>query len=78
MCVRIYIFNFRKQTKKKAKANKKSKNTKKAKKTKEEKRISPENPLKEKQIFARPCEDFSRHSHFRKQEFVFFGLITKV
>ena len=48
MCIRIYIFNFKKQTKKK-----KNKNTKKAKETKEEKRISLENGLKKKFAAAR-------------------------
>ena len=40
MCIRIYIFNFKKQT------TKKNKNTKKEKENKEEKRIPPENRLK--------------------------------
>ena len=59
MCIRIYIFNFKKQTNKQKKqtriqtskknkqeykqARKTNKNTKKAKKVKEEKRMSPEN-----------------------------------
>ena len=41
MCIRIFIFNFKKQTNKQAK---KPKNT--AKETKEEKRMFPENRLK--------------------------------
>ena len=41
MCIRIYVFNFKKKLK-----SKKNKNTKKAKETKEEKRISPENGFK--------------------------------
>ena len=40
MCIKIYIFNFKKQT------STKIKNTKNAKETREEKRISPENGLK--------------------------------
>ena len=48
MCIRIDIFNFKKQTsKKKKKKAKQSNNTKKAKETKEKKRISAENRLKE-------------------------------
>ena len=44
MCIRIYIFNFKKQSSKKI--GKQSKNTKKkAKETKEEKGIFPENRL---------------------------------
>ena len=59
VCIRIYIFNFKKQTNKQKKAKnkqtskkkqktskqakKKKQNTKKVKETKEEKRISPEN-----------------------------------
>lgn len=39
MCIRVYIFVFKKQTNK----QKKSKNANKAKETKEEKRISKEN-----------------------------------
>ena len=45
MCIRIYIFNLKKETSKKAKQRK---NTKEAKETKEEKRISPENRKKKK------------------------------
>ena len=45
MCIRTYIFNFKKQAKKKKEA-KQSKNTKKAKETKEEKKIFPESRLK--------------------------------
>ena len=41
MCIRIHVFNFKKQTNKP-----KNKNTKKAKETKEEKRISQENRLR--------------------------------
>ena len=41
MCIRIYIFNFKKQQ-----ANKQKQEPKKAKETKEEKRISPENRFK--------------------------------
>ena len=41
MCIRISIFDFKKQTNKQKK--KTNKNTKKAKKAKEEKIISPEN-----------------------------------
>ena len=44
MCIRTYIFNFKKQAKKKK--AKQSKNTKKAKETKEEKKIFPESRLK--------------------------------
>ena len=58
MCIRIYIFNFKKQT-----YNQKNKNTKKGKEAKGEKRISPKSD-KNKQIFGRPGEDFSRHPHF--------------
>ena len=43
MCIRIYIFNFKKQQTNKQTKNQKSK---KAKETKEEKRISLENQLK--------------------------------
>ena len=53
------IFNFKKQTNKR----KKSENANKAKETKEEKRISKENWSK---------NNFSRHPHFRKQEYSFF------
>ena len=41
MCIRIYVFNFKKQTNKQ-----KNKNTIKARQTEQEKRISPENRLK--------------------------------
>ena len=68
VCIRIHIFNFKKQ-KTNSEKRKRSK-----KKTKEEKRISPENRLK-KSIYGRPSEDFSRHPHFRKLEYYFFGLI---
>ena len=63
MCIRIYIFNFKKQEYKK-----------KAKEIKEEKRISPENWLKP--IVGSPGEDFYRHPHSRKQVF-FCGLDLK-
>ena len=46
MCIRIYIFNFKKQTSKKiGKQSKNTKKKKKAKETKEEKGIFPENRL---------------------------------
>ena len=32
--------------------------------------------LVKKKICRRPGEDFSRHPHFRKREYSFFGLIT--
>ena len=41
MCIRIYVFNFKKQTNKQ-----KNKNTIKARETEQEKRISPKNRLK--------------------------------
>ena len=70
MCIKVYIFKFKKhQTNKKQES-------KKAKETKEEKRISPENRLK-KYICGRPGEDFSRHQHFRKQEYYFFSPHSK-
>ena len=53
MCIKIYVFNFKKQTNK-PKKQKQNKNTKKAKETKEEKRISPENRLKK--LNLRPPE----------------------
>ena len=71
MCNRIYIFNFKKQTSKKNKKNK-ARIQKKAKETNEEKIIFPENRLK-KNEFA--VEDFSRHPHFRKQEFFLSALL---
>ena len=44
ICIRIYIFNFKKQTSKKQQQQQQE--YKKAKETKKEKRISPENRLK--------------------------------
>ena len=66
MCVRIYIFNFKKQTNKQKK-KKRKKHTKKAKEINKEKRISLQNRLKN--------EDLSRPPHFRKQDFLFFFII---
>ena len=64
MCTRIYILNFKKSSK--------------AKETKEEKRI-PLNSFKfldlTKKIWDCLGEDFSCHSHLRKQEYFFRGLI---
>ena len=65
MCIRIYIFNFKKQTNKQKKQE-----YKKEKESKEEKRISLENWLK-KLICSRPCEDFSCYPLFWKQEYFF-------
>ena len=67
MSIRIYAFNFKKQTSKK-------KTTRKAKKAKEPKELSPgylKNYLREIDLknCGRPGEDFSRHPHFRKQEY---------
>ena len=53
MCVRIYIFNFKKQTNKQKK-KKKKKHTKKAKEINKEKRISLQNRLKKMKIFLAP------------------------
>ena len=61
MCIRIFFFNFKKQT------NKQKKNTK--KQTKQKKRISLENWLKN--FFSCLNEDFSSHLHFWKKEFFF-------
>ena len=47
MCIRIYIFSFKKQTNKHKKTTTAKQEYKKAKETKEEKRISPEYRLKE-------------------------------
>ena len=60
--------NNSKQQKKQTKQTKKQE-PKKAKETKEEKRIPPENRLKK---LRPPGEDFSRQTHFRKQEYYFF------
>ena len=61
MCIRIFFFNFKKQT------NKQKKNTK--KQTKQKKRISLENWLKN--FFSCLNEDFSSHLHFWKKEYFF-------
>ena len=47
MCIRIYIFDFKKQTNKQ-----KTKNTKNVQETKEEKRISPETSISENKSFC--------------------------
>ena len=65
-----YIFLISRKNRKKRKKNENTK--KKEKETKEEKIISPENKFKKN--CSCPGEDFSRHPHFRKQEFFFFGL----
>ena len=62
MCIRIFFFNFKKQT------NKQKKNTKKANKTKEE-NISGK--LIKKRFFSCLNEDFSSHLHFWKKEYFF-------
>ena len=64
MCIRICVFNFKKQTNK----QKQKQEYKKAKEAKEEKRIYLENQLK-KLICGCINEDFSHHLHFQKQEF---------
>ena len=53
MCVRIYIFNYKKK-KNKQKKKKKKKHTKKAKEINKEKRISLQNRLKKMKIFLVP------------------------
>ena len=68
VCIRIYIFNFKKQQ-----TNKRKTRIKKAKQTNEEKRISPENQSKKIKICGRPGEDFSRHPYFRKLEYYFLA-----
>ena len=63
--IRMYIFNFKKQTNKQT--NKQKQEYKKAKETKEEMRLSPKNEEMDwKKNRGRPGEDFSRHSHFQK------------
>ena len=68
MCVRLFNFNFEKQTNKQ---KKKKRIQKKSKETKEEKKISPENRLKKK-ICGRPGEDFSRQPAFPKTRVFYF------
>ena len=66
MCIRIYIFNFKKhQTNKQKKTR--IKKAKQAKQTKEEKRNLRKIDLK-KEVCIHSGEDFSRQPHFRKQE----------
>ena len=63
MCIRIFIFKFKKQQNKKQES-------KKAEETNEEKRTFAENRLKKLH------EDFSCHPHFQKQQYYFFFGLT--
>ena len=69
ICIRICIFNFKKQT------SKKNRNTKKAKEAKEEKIISPENQLKKKLATAQV--KIFLVSRISGNKSFFFGLTTK-
>ena len=71
MCIRIYIFNFKKQANKQKKTRIQKKQKKLKKKREYIRKIN-----KNKYICGRPGEDFSRHSHIRKQEYFSFGLVT--
>ena len=71
MCIRIYIFNFKKQQ-----TNNKKTRVKKAKETKEEKRISPENRLKKKKFAAAWVKIFLFTLISGNKSIIFFGLNT--
>ena len=75
MCIRIYIFNFKKQQTNKNNLKTRTKQSKRNLKRKEN--ISGKS-IKKKLAAARG-EGFSRHPHFRKREvfFFFFDLIKK-
>ena len=66
MCIRIYNFTFKKQTKKQG--------LKKGKKTKEEKRIYPENRFKKINLRPPGRKSFC-HPDFRKQKEFFLALL---
>ena len=72
MCIRICIFNFKKQQQYKQKTQESKKKKEKRKINKRNKRRKETTPGKlTKKNYGHPGEDFSRHPHFRKQEFFF-------
>ena len=78
MCIRVYIFNFKKQLnmQKKQKKNKKKQEYKKATETIEETRIFPENRFKKVNLRT-PGWRFSSSLAFPKTRVIFFGLRKK-
>ena len=66
MCIRIYILNFKKQQ-----TNKQKQESKKQKKLKKKTEFLRKIDKKKKKC-GRRVEDFSRHPHFRKQEYFFW------
>ena len=67
MCIRIYILNFKKQQ-----TNKQKQESKKQKKLKKKTEFLRKIDKKKKKKCGRRVEDFSRHPHFRKQEYFFW------
>ena len=67
MCIRIYILNFKKQQ-----TNKRKQESKKQKKLKKKREFLRKIDKKKKKKCSRPVEDFSRHPHFRKEEYFFW------